>query len=369
MANCFFLLSLLLLAQPSNAALRTRHHLRGSLHGFQREFHDLISLAIPTPKPTLHPTTRQWVRNYWAGSDTSYPTSVPTAYPSYDYSSHLHTDLPTYAASSYLPTRSPAPTPHWNTEQVGHTDAGVHSGVTPNTVPVYSSAVEDDIKEVSEPSELESHEATSNTQEEQLPTATSVDSGEAKDEVNDLSPALHWVELASSEQFQESSIFHYEGATYYPYAKDRHGVVRIQHSGSSIYSNNIALYDRIPTPRQTLLKVVFSYYANSMEIHDGFCLDSSADDGITWTPERCFYAVADFENGKWYDGVSVPFELKSDAEDDVDSFRIRIRGKADSARDDILIDEVRVLQLVESRLKVKVQEIRRNIHTTADNEP
>ena len=102
------------------------------------------------------------------------------------------------------------------------------------------------------------------------------------------------------------------------------------------------------------IKVVFSYYANSMELHDGFCLDYSVDDGSSWHPETCWYAVGDFDNGMWYDDASVAFELRKDRHDvydNVDSFRIRFRCKADSANDDVLIDKVQVLELVETDLK------------------
>jgi len=180
-----------------------------------------------------------------------------------------------------------------------------------------------------------------------------------EDDVTPPSPQT-WIELVTDDFEDDYGIFHPgsdEYVTYYPFVKDRKGVFRIQHGseiemGSSLYSDNIALDNASTTSRNTI-KVVFSYYANSMEIQDGFCLDYSLDDGSIWHTQRCWNSVYDFDNGIWYDDTSVSFELSQSQQDvhDLDSFRIRIRCNSNSVNDDLLIDKVQVMELLEIEFK------------------
>ncbi len=99
-----------------------------------------------------------------------------------------------------------------------------------------------------------------------------------------------------------------------------------------------------------------------MEIHDGFCFDYSMDDGTSWHSERCWHAVQDFENGMWYDDVGVSFSLnkdhthimaREDKQGSLDAFRIRFRCRADSRKDDVLIDKVQLLGLSDGGTELK----------------
>ncbi|KAL7530445.1 hypothetical protein ACHAXR_003500 [Thalassiosira sp. AJA248-18] len=166
-----------------------------------------------------------------------------------------------------------------------------------------------------------------------------------------------WTELLSDDFENDYGIFHAgsdDYATYYPFVKDRRGVLRIQHGNamsSSVYSDNIAFdHTSSNSNNNNEIMVIFSYYANSMEGNDGFCLDYSLDDGDSWHSQKCWHAVGDFTNGMWYDDTSVVVELKNRNNiavyENVDSFRIRFRCKADSAQDDVLIDKVQVMGLV-----------------------
>mmetsp|Transcript_14801 Transcript_14801/g.32152 ORF Transcript_14801/g.32152 Transcript_14801/m.32152 type:complete len:267 (+) Transcript_14801:3-803(+) len=194
------------------------------------------------------------------------------------------------------------------------------------------------------------------------PTASPVITTTAQDELPQSLSSIQtssWTELLSDD-FQDSfGIFHpgsTEYVTYYPYVKERHGVLRIQHGQdmrSSIYSDNIALLEDASSPTMNrnsnsnsrMIKVVFSYYANSMEIYDGFCIDTSVDDGNSWHSQKCWHAETDFTNGSWYDDSFVAFELKEHQDNVVDgSFRIRFRCKGNSDKDDVLFDKVKVLQ-------------------------
>lgn len=115
----------------------------------------------------------------------------------------------------------------------------------------------------------------------------------------------------------------------------RDGVVRLESSGidSTVYSNKVTL-----DKNYSRLKVVFNFYANSMEWNDRFCLDFMANESFNWREGRC-WNYSDFGNDVWYDDVAVEFRVS----DDVDNIRVRFRCAATSAYDDILIDRVHIL--------------------------
>ena len=117
-----------------------------------------------------------------------------------------------------------------------------------------------------------------------------------------------------------------------------------------MYAGPIAVEERV--------LVEFSFYANSMEGSDGFCVDYSldVDDGgeggdsseaAAWITKRCYRRDGDdFVNGMWYDAASVVFDLRRDhpdAYDSLDGFRVRFRLSADGWTDDVLIGGVRIL--------------------------
>mmetsp|Transcript_25542 Transcript_25542/g.54270 ORF Transcript_25542/g.54270 Transcript_25542/m.54270 type:complete len:486 (+) Transcript_25542:230-1687(+) len=193
--------------------------------------------------------------------------------------------------------------------------------------------------------------------------STVQDSSERADD-NDMleggsnSTQTTWMEILNDDfengpgLFRASAVDVSDYVTYYPFVKERRGVIRLQNDSnvlrSSLHSNNIAMPADV-----MMIKIVFSYYANSMELHDGFCIDYlvNHDDGsATWHSQKCWHAVKDFDNGIWYDGAEVAFRMQKHhgvMEDTaVNSFRIRIRCKANSLHDDVLIDRVQLLGLV-----------------------
>lgn len=128
---------------------------------------------------------------------------------------------------------------------------------------------------------------------------------------------------------------------YYNTMFGREGVVRIQNANGYIATNV-----PIPsTPSYSSYTVTLSYFANSMENNEGFCLDFSTDGGNTWHSEECYIVGVDFENGLWYDDVGVEF----DAEDipglqDSSSLGIRLISKVDRYDDDVLFDKIQVVR-------------------------
>ncbi|KAL7478263.1 hypothetical protein ACHAW6_004035 [Cyclotella cf. meneghiniana] len=125
---------------------------------------------------------------------------------------------------------------------------------------------------------------------------------------------------------------------YYNSVKGRSGVVRIQAGNgrrSSVFSSNVLLnnksYDKF--------KVIFSFYANSMESDDRFCLDYSVDGGTVWRKQKCWQSGAEFDNLKWYDDETVYLNPSSS---NFDSLIIRFRCDGDSVQDDVLFDRVEI---------------------------
>jgi hypothetical protein len=151
--------------------------------------------------------------------------------------------------------------------------------------------------------------------------------------------STNWVQLINEDFVNGFGSFNSGGSNikYYAGVKDRVGVVRIQDGDgmdSSVHSNHIVV------GTSTTFKVVFSYYAYSMESTDGFCLDYSTDDGTSWHSEKCWLKLNDFENGSWYDDTEVT--CTPSALNETDGLRVRLRCKASSIYDDVLVDSVAV---------------------------
>jgi len=137
---------------------------------------------------------------------------------------------------------------------------------------------------------------------------------------------------------------------YYDNVLGRIGVVRIENGNdmeSSIYSDVIPLDEEY-----SKIKVTFSFYANSMEFNDKFCLDYSTDDArknpktkkkdsLSWSQVKC-WSTTDFQNQAWYDNASQEIDL-SPGDNNV---RVRFRCSATSENDDILFSSVAVQGLV-----------------------
>jgi hypothetical protein len=134
-------------------------------------------------------------------------------------------------------------------------------------------------------------------------------------------------------------------AVLYDNFEGRTGVVAIQDgdakSNSSVVSKTIRLGEAIGDGMvHSKFKVVFSYYAYSMEIGDSFCFEYSVDAGDTWQSEKCWTIATDFENDKWYDDVTVTF-----APQNVAKLTLRFRCNASSRSDMVMIDSVQLSDL------------------------
>ena len=126
---------------------------------------------------------------------------------------------------------------------------------------------------------------------------------------------------------------------FYQFVKGRSGVVRIQAGNgrrSSVFSNKLVFDNDF----YSKFKIVFSFYANSMESDDKFCLDYSTNGGTVWKKQKCWSRGRDFDNLQWYDNQSVT--IKPNSSNKVKSLIIRFRCDGDNAQDDVLIDSVRV---------------------------
>merc|ERR1712176_1161830 len=117
-----------------------------------------------------------------------------------------------------------------------------------------------------------------------------------------------------------------QGSKYYPSAKNRSGVARIQET-SSISSIDLTLHND-----ESIVRVNFSAYVVVFEPDDEVCLDVSIDDS-EYVQQRC-WSLSDISNKKWVN-MSTDFDAWG-------SLSIRFRCSGDSKHDDVLIDEVQV---------------------------
>jgi hypothetical protein len=127
-----------------------------------------------------------------------------------------------------------------------------------------------------------------------------------------------------------------EDTQHYSSALGRQGVVQLKKS-SSLPSHAIAVDSK-------KLKVVFSFYANSMAAGEGFCLESSINDDTDWYPERCWQSSIDFENNKWHDDFSVELNLDDSEIIQVDSLRIKFALIVSRDDPDVMFDRISLLQ-------------------------
>mmetsp|Transcript_21501 Transcript_21501/g.27597 ORF Transcript_21501/g.27597 Transcript_21501/m.27597 type:complete len:220 (+) Transcript_21501:1335-1994(+) len=121
----------------------------------------------------------------------------------------------------------------------------------------------------------------------------------------------------------------------------RDGVARLENGngmGSSIYSDEL----RLTGKSYSEINVIFSFYGNSMESFEEFCIDYMINNVESWLEVKCFASGRDFVNGQWYDGAMSSINLNTDG---IDSMRVRFRCDANSIQDDILIDQVKIVGL------------------------
>merc|ERR1712176_210585 len=155
-------------------------------------------------------------------------------------------------------------------------------------------------------------------------------------EVDDESSG--WTELLKDDFESGYGSFNAGGdvdVKYYDNILGRTGVIRIENGNgmeSSIYSDAIALDEDY-----SKIKVIFSFYANSMEFNDEFCLDYKPEGISSWSEQKC-WSTFNFQNQVWYDDASWVIDL-SPGENNV---RVRFRCSATSENDDILFSSVAV---------------------------
>ena len=126
---------------------------------------------------------------------------------------------------------------------------------------------------------------------------------------------------------------------HYPNILGRYGVTRLESGNgieSSIYSDEMSLIDK----SYAEIKVTFSFYGNSMEFNEQFCVDYMVNNVQNWAEMKCFASGGDFVNSRWYDNVTASIKLQTD--DNIDNMRVRFRCDANSIHDDILIDQVKI---------------------------
>ena len=116
----------------------------------------------------------------------------------------------------------------------------------------------------------------------------------------------------------------------------RQSVIQLQKS-ATLTSYNIAV-DSYQDSSQ--LKVAFSFYANNMNVSEGFCLEYGLNDETDWNPVRCWQSSIDFENSKWNDDFNAEFALDDMIQ--VDSIRIRFESIADDG--DVMFNHISLLQ-------------------------
>lgn len=148
-----------------------------------------------------------------------------------------------------------------------------------------------------------------------------------------------WTKIVSEDFESGYGSFNDGGSdvAYYKNVKGRTGVIRIQDGNgrrSSVFSNKL---DNSQT-NFSQFRVNFSFFANSMETNDKFCLDYSVNGGTVWRKQKCWKSGTNFENLQWYDDMSISFTPPSGS----DSLVIRFRCNGDSAQDDILIDSIEI---------------------------
>ena len=124
---------------------------------------------------------------------------------------------------------------------------------------------------------------------------------------------------------------------YYQEVLGRTGLVRIQKNGpgSAISTSPIPFEHSY-----SKAKVTFSFYPNSMERRDQFCLEYNA--GSSWESSKC-WSRKEFTNGKWHDNVSQDFSLPKGSS----QLSIRFICAASSIHDDIIFDRVKLEAYIE----------------------
>ena len=158
--------------------------------------------------------------------------------------------------------------------------------------------------------------------------------------MDDPVPAAVWVSLLDEDFASDMGAFRPGGdidVKYYKSVLGRTGLVRIQKNGfgSAIFTSPIPFEHSY-----SKAKVTFSFYPNSMETSDRFCLEYRT--GSSWIRSKC-WSRSEFTNGRWHDNVLKEFSLPGGSS----QLSIRFIGAASSIYDDILFDRIKLEAYIE----------------------
>ncbi|EJK70780.1 hypothetical protein THAOC_07835 [Thalassiosira oceanica] len=262
------------------------------------------------PSPTPPPTTANPSKEPSA-SPTPMPSKPPTTHPTTASPSKQPTEVPTGRVSVFLLGFVCTPSLSWYTETLLSSLAYQTPYTTPND---------------SQPSKQPTNE----------PTGRPVIVADDPDPV----PAAVWVSLLDEDFSSGMGAFMPGGnidVKYYKSVLGRKGLVRIQKNGlgSAISTSPIPFEHSY-----SKAKVTFSFYPNSMERRDQFCLEYNTDS--SWIRSKC-WSRNQFSNGKWYDNVSQDFSLPGGSS----QLSIRFICAASSIHDDIIFDRVKLEAYIE----------------------
>ena len=250
-------------------------------------------------KPTPHPTTVDYLNS---------PYHYANFGSNLDHQHQYFYEWPHQSHSTYSPTASPT------------SDSDSMIPTVDSAIPTYSPT----------PSPQISSSHPTSDSPTPSPTRTS-------------SPSASWSVLADSDFLDGLGVFQevesQDTVHHYSSTLGRQGVIQLQ-KGATLPSYDIAI-DSYQDSSQ--LKVAFSFYANNMNVGEGFCLEYSLNDETVWNPVRCWQSSIDFENSKWNDDFNAEFAL--DDRTQVDSLRIRFVSIASSDDGDVMFDHISLLQL------------------------
>ena len=136
-----------------------------------------------------------------------------------------------------------------------------------------------------------------------------------------------------SEDFEKgmSNITSSGRTKWYPSAKYRDGVVRIQENAS------FASKELLLGKNYTKFKVKYSFLTLQMESNDEFYFGYSINNSSNWTELECWNSKDNLYNKVWYD-ESFIFEAPN-----VDSVQIRFSCEDHTKHEDVLFDAIEVL--------------------------
>ena len=136
---------------------------------------------------------------------------------------------------------------------------------------------------------------------------------------------------------------------YMAHSHGRTGVISLENSNDSYITTSNLLSSRIMSSMTpTKFIITFSYRPSNLSTtHDGFCVDFSTDDGLTWQQEECYYYGIDFESSDdtiiWYDDYGVELvNGRIEGMEIEDSLSVRLIGRG-AGGGEVLFDRIQVV--------------------------